>query len=515
MAKLIANFFALSLIMAINVATSNPILSCSETPYPYVCSSVVNTSPLIAQAKTQSGFRNLALLAALDRAVRAHELASAMDISSLDEPLKAAWADCLEVCQDTIGNLNSSMSSSSYDDAQTWLSAAMANQQTCRNGFIELGSSFPLDSLPFMSHNISELLSNSLAINKAMAPAKSGGNRGLLLDGFPNWLSASDRKFLQSSAINADLVVAKDGSGDYDTISAAIAAASKQSNGTSRFVIHVKAGVYNENIDTSMKNLTIIGDGINATIVTGSKNVKDGSTTFRSATFAVTGDGFIARGMTFQNTAGPEKHQAVAFRSSSDLSVYYQCSFEGYQDTLYVHSKQQFYRNCNIYGTIDFIFGDATVVFQNCNIYVRKPMTGQKNTVTAQGRTDERTDTGISIHDSVVTAAPDLKPVQSSFQTYLGRPWKKYSRTVYMKTFLDSLIDPAGWLEWDGDFALKTLYYGEYMNTGAGADTSQRVTWPGYHVITSAADASQFTVGNFLSGNSWIPATGVPYTPGL
>ena len=84
-----------------------------------------------------------------------------------------------------------------------------------------------------------------------------------------------------------------------------------------------------------------------------------------------------------------------------------------------------------------------------------------------------------------------------------------------MKTFLDSLIDPAGWLEWDGDFALKTLYYGEYMNTGAGADTSQRVTWPGYHVITSAAEASQFTVGNFLSGNSWIPATGVPYTPGL
>ncbi|XP_038977088.1 pectinesterase-like [Phoenix dactylifera] len=515
MAKLITHFFALSLIMVISVATSNPILSCQETPHPHVCSSVISTSPLAAQTKTQSGFRNLALQAAMDRAARALELVSAMDVSSLDGQAKAAWADCLELCQDTIGKLNRSMSSPSYDDSQTWLSAAMANHQTCRNGFIELGSSFPLDSLPFTSYNISELLSNSLAINKAMAPAKSGGIRRLLSDGFPNWLSAADRKLLQSSSINADLVVAKDGSGDYDTISAAIAAATKQSSGTSRFVIHVKAGVYNENVGTSIKNLMIIGDGIDATVVTGSKNVQDGSTTFSSATFAVTGDGFIARGMTFQNTAGPQKNQAVAFRSSSDLSAYYQCSFEGYQDTLYVYSQRQFYRDCNIYGTVDFIFGDAAVVFQNCDMYVRKPMSGQKNTVTAQGRTDPNENTGISIHDSAVTAASDLKPVQGSFQTYLGRPWQKYSRTVYMKTSLDSLIDPAGWLEWNGDFALSTLYYGEYMNTGAGADTSRRVNWPGYHVITSAAVASQFTVGNFLSGGSWIPATGVPYTSDL
>lgn len=219
--------------------------------------------------------------------------------------------------------------------------------------------------------------------------------------------------------------------------------------------------------------------------------------------------------MTFRNTAGPQKNQAVAFRSSSDLSVYYRCSFEGYQDTLYVYSQRQFYRNCDIHGTVDFIFGDAAVVLQNCNMYVRKPMSGQKNTVTAQGRTDPNENTGISIHDSAVTAASDLKSVQASFKTYLGRPWQKYSRTVFMKTSLDILIDPAGWLEWSGNFALSTLYYGEYINTGAGADTSQRVKWPGYHVITSAAEASKFTVGNFLSGKSWIPAARVPFTSGL
>lgn len=78
---------------------------------------------------------------------------------------------------------------------------------------------------------------------------------------------------------------------------------------------------------------------------------------------AVVGDGFITQDITFRNTAGATNHQAVALRSGSDLSVFYRCSFEGYQDTLYVYSDRQFYRECDIYVTVDFIFGDATVVF--------------------------------------------------------------------------------------------------------------------------------------------------------
>lgn len=226
------------------------------------------------------------------------------------------------------------------------------------------------------------------------------------------------------------------------------------------------------------------------------------------------GDGFIARDITFENTAGPQKHQAVAFRSGSDLSVLYRCSFKGYQDTIYAYSQRQFYRDCDIYGTQDFIFGDAASIFQNCNIYVRKPLSNQKNTITAQGRTDPNENTGIVIHNSLITAAADLRPVQGSYHTYLGRPWQKYSRTVFLKCTLDGLIDPAGWLPWSGSFALSTLYYGEYMNTGAGASTGGRVKWPGYHVMTSA-DAGKFTAGNFLAGDSWIPATGAPYTSGL
>ncbi|PKA61313.1 putative pectinesterase/pectinesterase inhibitor 17 [Apostasia shenzhenica] len=508
-------FVFLILISSTTAATANQTLSCSQTPYPELCSSMTATSSNSGNAQTS--LRELSLRATLARAQLVHQLASTADLAGLDPPALAAWADCLELCQDTVVKLNRSLlPECSHEDSQTWLSATMANQHTCRNGFLELNSSAHLPSSPFYSHNITSAISNLLAINKAAAAAadtRGGGGRSrkLLSSEFPAWVSAADRRLLQSAgSVKADVVVAKDGSGNYKTIAEAVAAA-KQRSGSSRFVIHVKAGVYNEYVEITVKNLMIVGDGMGSTIVTGNRNIVDGSTTFQSATFAVVGDGFIARDITFENTAGPQKQQAVALRSGSDLSVFYRCEIKGYQDTLYVYSQRQFYRNCDVYGTVDFIFGDAAVVLQNCNIYCLKPSSGQKNTVTAQGRSDPNENTGISVHNSVVAAAGDLAGVKS----YLGRPWKQYSRTVFMKTSIGSLIDPAGWLEWSGDFALSTLYYGEYMNSGAGAATSGRVKWPGYHIITSASEAEKFTVGSFLSGDSWIPSTGVPYTSGL
>lgn len=225
---------------------------------------------------------------------------------------------------------------------------------------------------------------------------------------------------------------------------------------------------------------------------------------------------FVARGIAFQNTAGPQKGQAVALRSASDLSVFYRCAFQGYQDTLFVHSQRQFYRECYIYGTIDFIFGNAAVVFQSCLIYVRRPLKGQPNVITAQGRNDPFQNTGISIHNSRILPASDLKPVVKAFQTYLGRPWMKYSRTVVLQTYLDGFINPGGWSKWEkSNFALSTLYYGEYKNTGPGSSTRYRVNWPGFHVITSSSVASRFTVNSLIAGQSWLPSTGVPFTAGL
>ncbi|CAA0831278.1 Probable pectinesterase/pectinesterase inhibitor 6 [Striga hermonthica] len=512
-----------------NSATHTPI--CNETPYPELCASLVSSSPQTTSSLVENlpDFHDKSLRTTLFEAQNAYKLISDTDLSSLDELAKSALADCLELYEDSIYQLNRSISSkndpNALADAQTWLSAAIANEQTCQNGFLDF--SLPKDHLPFMQTNFSKFLSNSLAINKAMSSSssttfsldkiKQRKNRRLLWfgkytkdDDFPEWVSAGDRKLLQSkgAAVKANVVVAQDGSGGYKTISEALAASAKQM-GSGRFVIYVKKGVYKENVvvKRSMRNLMLIGDGIDATVVTGSSNVQDGSTTFRSATFAVTGGGFIARGITFENTAGPAKHQAVAFRSGSDLSVLYMCSFRGYQDTLYVYSQRQFYRECDIYGTIDFIFGDAAVVIQNSNIYARIS-SGQWNTITAQGRKDPNENTGIVIHNSRVITSGGRK-------TYLGRPWQRYSRTVFIKCELDGGVDPAGWLAWNGDFALTTLYYGEYMNTGAGAGTGGRVRWAGFHVISSLNEAGKFSVGSFLGGGSWIPATGVPFTSGV
>ncbi|XP_027127010.2 pectinesterase 2-like [Coffea arabica] len=488
---------------------------CNQTPNPEQCNYFfLNHGTNHFMPKEKADVKKMAMQITLERALKAKTHTENLESKCRNEGEKAAWADCLKLYENTILQLNRTLDSNTKCtdfDAQTWLSTALTNLETCRSGFQELGVSDFV--LPLMSNNVSKLICNTLALNNNINVSVETQT---YKDGFPTWVTPGDRKLLQSSFVRPNLIVAQDGSGNYRTIKAALDAAAKRS-GSGRFVIQVKRGTYRENLEigNKMKNIMLLGAGMRDTIITGSRSVGGGSTTFDSATVAVTGDGFIAQGITFRNTAGPQNHQAVALRSGSDLSVFHRCGFEGYQDTLYVHSQRQFYKECYIYGTVDFIFGNAAVVLQNCMIYARRPMDKQKNTITAQGRTDPNQNTGISIHNSRVMAASDLRPVLSSFKTYLGRPWKQYSRTVFIQTYLDSLVDPAGWLEWDGNFAFNTLYYGEYKNSGPGSSTSRRVKWRGYHVITNPTEASRFTVANFIAGRSWLPATNVPFAAGL
>jgi pectin methylesterase-like acyl-CoA thioesterase len=227
---------------------------------------------------------------------------------------------------------------------------------------------------------------------------------------------------------------------------------------------------------------------------------------------AAMGAGFIAKGLSIVNSAGPEKGQAVALLVGGDRSVVYQCEIKAHQDTLFTHSNRQFYAESDISGTVDFIFGNSAVVFQRSNIQARKPSPGQQDVVTAQGRDDPNQNTGISIHRCRITGASDL----GSTPVYLGRPWKKYARVAVMESTMDGSVVPAGWLAWpDQPAPSTTLYYGEYRNTGAGAETKGRVTWTGVHTSMSTADATGFTVEKFIMGNSWLGATGVGYTSGL
>lgn len=448
----------------------------------------------------------------------AAETASDVKNKINDAREQLALADCLQLLDLSNDSLVDSIRAlgqqtlKHHSDAHTWLSAALTNYVTCLDGLN--GSSRPI-----LEPKLNDLISRAriyLAMVVAISPSREYALE-FLHGNFPSWITSRDRKLLRSmpNEINADVVVAKDGSGNYKTVNEAVAAAPDKSK--SRYVIYVKKGIYKEKVDIgkSKQNIMLTGDGMDATIITGSLNVIDGATTFSSATVAAVGFGFMAQDIGFQNTAGPEKHQAVALRVGADQSVINRCRIDAYQDTLYTHNQRQFYRDCYITGTVDFIFGNAAVVFQNSNIVARKPMDNQKNMLTAQGRTDLNQNTGTSIQNCDVYASTDLYPVRGTIKTYLGRPWKEFSTTVFMQSKIGDHIDPAGWAEWNGDFALKTLYYGEYMNRGPGAGTSGRVKWPGYHVITNAAQASKFTVAQLIQGGAWLKSTGVTYTEGL
>ncbi|TKY64193.1 Pectinesterase/pectinesterase inhibitor U1 [Spatholobus suberectus] len=455
---------------------------------------------------------------------------------------KTALHDCLETVDETLDELeqarrdlqlypNRKTLYQHADDLKTLISAAITNQVTCLDGFSHQDADKRVrEALEEGQVHVEHMCSNALAMIKNMTDADiatheyemrlGNGNRKLVENNaggieWPEWISAADRRLLQAPTVKADVVVAADGSGDFKTVSAAVDAAPLKSS--KRFVIRIKAGVYRENVDVPKKktNIMFLGDGRTNTIITASRNVVDGSTTFHSATVAVVGGNFLARDITFQNTAGPSKHQAVALRVGGDLSAFFNCDILAYQDTLYVHNNRQFFVNCLIAGTVDFIFGNSAVVFQDCDIHARRPNSGQKNMVTAQGRVDPNQNTGIVIQKCRIGATKDLEPVKKSFATYLGRPWKEYSRTVIMQSTISDVIDPVGWHEWNGNFALSTLVYREYQNTGPGAGTSKRVTWKGFNVITDPAEARAYTPGSFIAGSSWLGSTGFPFSLGL
>ncbi|KAM7280345.1 hypothetical protein ACFE04_007479 [Oxalis oulophora] len=456
--------------------------------------------------------------------------------STLSKRTILALQDCKSLTELNIDYLSQTMTTTNTNflhsndahDLLSLLSAILTNLETCVDGLIETStSSTIMNGLSTPLSNAKKHYATTLALFKQgwIKDISSTSTNGRFLSESKNTFQIPKiygRKLLeaeipQNMNVTMRVTVNPDGTGDFKTINEAVdAAPDKIDSSKGYFVIYIVAGVYEElvSISKQKKNLMMIGDGIDKTIITGSRNVVDGSTTFSSATFAVSGRNFIAKDITFQNTAGPTKHQAVAVLNHADMSTFYRCSFVGYQDTLYAHSLRQFYRECDIYGTIDFIFGNSASVFQNCNIFPRKPSDNQFNAITAQGRTDPNQNTGISIHNCTIKATTDLQT--STIKTYLGRPWKEYSRTVYVESSMDNLIDPAGWREWSGDFAISTLYYAEGITTGAGSRTNERVKWPGYHGGITVDDASKFTVSNFiLLGDEWLSKTGVPFTAGL
>ncbi|KAF6139865.1 hypothetical protein GIB67_009712 [Kingdonia uniflora] len=511
-----------------NQPSTSPVQSikavCSVTLYPDSCFASLSELKMTNQTTTMDpkSLFKFSMQVAVKELTKLTALPDTLIASVKDDAVKAALVDCKTLFDDAIDELNlsiSSMGDFKIEDLRTMLSSAVTDQETCLDGLDETTSantSYILSEMRSAMKNSSEFTSNSLAIVAKIFTILDDFNLpihrkllGTVGSDFPTWVKVNDRRLLvDEEIVKPDITVAKDGSGNFETIKEAVATIAERNK--SRTVIYVKAGTYLENVVLEKKhwNVMMYGDGKTKTIVSGSLNNIDGTPTFSSATFIVAGRGFIARDMGFINTAGPEKHQAVALRSGSDQSVFYRCSFDAFQDTLYAHSNRQFYRDCDITGTVDFIFGNAAAVFQNCNIMPRQPMVNQQNTITAQGKKDPNQNSGFSIQRCTIT--PNGNNVTAP--TYLGRPWKFFSTTVIMETVMAGLVHPDGWLPWvPNTIPPSTIYYAEYQNTGPGAPLAKRVTWPGYKPTITAAEAGKFSVASLIQGGEWLPTANVKF----
>ncbi|KAG2304636.1 hypothetical protein Bca4012_063692 [Brassica carinata] len=505
---------------------------CSVTRYPESCFYSISKLPDSNTTDPAILFK-LSLKVIIDEVDAISDFPEKLSKETDDERIKSALRVCGGMIEDALDRLNDTVSvmdddgsskkilnSSTVDDLKTWLSAAVTDHETCFDSLDELAQNKTEYANSTIAQNLksamtrsTEFTSNSLAIASKILAALSdfgipihGGRRRRLLSSRqpPEW---ARRRLLQTEGLKPDVTVAADGTGDVKTVNEAVARVPKKSLRV--FVIYVKAGTYVENVvmDKGKWNVMIFGDGKDKTIISGSKNFVDGTPTYETATFAIQGKGFIMKDIKIINTAGAVKHQAVAFRSGSDFSVYYQCSFDGFQDTLYPHSNRQFYRDCDVTGTIDFIFGSAAVVLQGCKIMPRQPLPRQFNTITAQGKKDPNQNSGMSIQRCSISGNGNVTAA-----TYLGRPWKEFSTTVIMETEIGPVVRALGWLSWvAGVDPPASIVYGEYKNTGPGADVRHRVKWAGYKPVMSEAEAGRFTVGTLLHGGGWIQASGVTH----
>ncbi|KAL6010496.1 hypothetical protein ACLOJK_000929 [Asimina triloba] len=316
--------------------------SCSATRYPELCFSMIAAEPSLAEKLTSQkevieASINISLTAVEHAFFKIEKLLKTR--RGLSRREKTALHDCLEDIDETLDELREAYEdvkvypskkslSQQAEDLKILLSAAMTNQDSCIDGFShdEANKNVREVILKSLTH-VYHMCSNSLAMicnmtdtHMAMEKAAEGRRLDELdQEGFPSWLSAGDRRLLQSSSVTPDVVVAADGSGDYTTVAAAVAAAPDRSS--RRYVIRIKAGVYRENVEVPKKktNIMFMGDGRRNTIITGSRNVVDGSTTFRSATV----DPFLALGLVadeFSGIVGPVRRGCSSTRRVDRLA---------------------------------------------------------------------------------------------------------------------------------------------------------------------------------------------------
>lgn len=295
--------------------------------------------------------------------------------------------------------------------------------------------------------------------------------------------------------------VAKDGSGDYKYIQDAIDA--MRVYPLAPITLYIKNGIYNEKIELPANNtdVSFIGESADKTII----NFNDYSgrgklNTFTSYTAKISGNRFRAENISFVNAAGPVG-QALALYVDADKAVFKNCRFIGHQDTIFAsgENSRQYFTDCYIEGTTDFIFGPATAVFQGCTIHCKA------NSFITAANTPKDKKFGFVFTDCTITADSTVNKL------FLGRPWRAYAKTVFMRCHLPKQLAAAGWDNWSNPANEQTAFYAEYRNTGEGNSIAGRAAWT--RQLTDK-DAKEYTIDNIFSNSAsadtdWYKTTGL------
>jgi pectinesterase len=269
-------------------------------------------------------------------------------------------------------------------------------------------------------------------------------------------------------AMKYDVVVAKDGSGNFTSVQAAISSI-RDFRPEGRTVIFIKKGVYKEKVvlPTSKTEITLIGEDRDSTVITWDDHANINKMgTFKTYTFLIQGNDIVMENLTVENNA-PRLGQAVALHVEGDRVSFFNCRFLGNQDTVYLGREgcRNYFGGCYIEGTTDFIFGASTAWFEGCTIL------GKVNSYLTAASTPQNIAYGFIFNRCTIETADSVKSV------YLGRPWRAYAYTLFKECSLNGKIKPEGWFNWSNPKNELTARYAEYKNVGSGSDINKRVAW--------------------------------------
>ncbi|MBF0649938.1 pectin esterase [Dysgonomonas sp. GY75] len=293
-----------------------------------------------------------------------------------------------------------------------------------------------------------------------------------------------------------EMTVDRNGTGDFRNIQEAINSV-RTADPRGTITIFIKSGVYKEKliIPSHITNIRLIGEDRNTTIINYDDHANINKMgTFKTYTFLLSGNDITLENLTIENSSA-ELGQAVALHIEGDRVILRNCRLLGHQDTLYAgrDGARQYFENCYIEGTTDFIFGPSTAWFEKCTIHCKR------NSYITAANTPENIRYGYIFNNCTITMANGVNAV------YLGRPWRAYSMTLFMNCTLPKEINTTGWDNWRNADNEKTVRYMEYNNKGEGANTSSRVKWA---KILSSNEAKEYTIENVLNGcDNWNPLT--------